>query len=107
MLAIEGSRRQLELRGRWGRTANAFPPDTAAQSPEDQCSGVKIPKDGPQSAQKIDAEDEVEAAQVDVDAVDEEVLIADEDGDLPSHALTGQAVTVGDDHAELLRVGRL
>jgi hypothetical protein len=90
-----------------GSAANAFPPDMAAQSLEDQCPSIEIPKDGPQSAQKIDTEDEVEAAQVNADAVDGEVLAADEDGDLPSHALTGQVVTIGNGHAELLRAGQL
>jgi hypothetical protein len=64
MLSVESGRRQLGLRSRRRGTTDSLPPDTAAHTPEGQFPGIEIPKDGPQSAKKVDAEDEVEVAQV-------------------------------------------
>ena len=105
---VERGRHHLVLRGRGPCTADARPLDAAASlAPADEGQRVEVPEYGAQCGQEVEAEDEVVAAQVDVDAVDGEVLVADEDGDLPSHTLARKAVPVGDGDAELLGSRRL
>jgi hypothetical protein len=57
---------------------------------------------GPQGLKKVDADDDVKAAQVEADAGDGEGLADDGDGIVASDALTRQAVAIGGGDAELL-----
>jgi hypothetical protein len=90
-----GRLRRAQARGR-------APHDLALVALEDECPGVKILGDGTQRAQEVDAEDEVEAAQVDADACDgvgracNRVLHASGDPD------ARQAVAVGHGNPELV-----
>ena len=108
MRLVQCGRHQLELWSHGAGAADACPLNaTAALAPEDEGQHIEVPKDGAESGQEVDAEDEVVAAQVDADAVDGERLVADEDGNLPRHPLASKAVPVGDGDAELLRARRL
>ena len=50
VLLVERRRRQLGLSSRRENTADALPPDTASQVPEDHRQGLKVPGDGAQRA---------------------------------------------------------
>ena len=106
MLGLGGGRGQLE----WGRrrgASNALPPDAAAETPEGHRQGVEVPKDGTESPQEVDAEDEVEAAQVNVGACDGEVLVADNDGHVSCEPMAAEAVAISDGDLQLLPACRL
>ena len=83
------------------RAIHALPEDAATLTPEGQHHGLEVPENGAQGLQEVDAEDEVEAAQVEANACDGEVLGPDADGDVSGDALTTQVITVGDGDAEL------
>jgi hypothetical protein len=51
---------------------------------------------------KVDADDDVEAAQVEADAGDGEGLACDADGNVASDALARQAIAIGDGDTEVL-----
>ena len=87
MLRVDSGGCQLRLRAHRVCAAHALPPDAATQALEDHRQGVEVPEDGTQGPEKVDAQDEVEAAQVDADAGDGEVLVADDDGNMPRNAL--------------------
>ena len=70
------------------RAAHALPEDAATLAPEGQRHGLEVPENGAQGPQEVDAEDEVEATQVEADACDGEVLGPDVDGDVTGDALT-------------------
>jgi hypothetical protein len=62
--------------------AHAAPQDAASSTGEGGRLGVEIPCDGAQGAQEVDAEDEVEAAQVDADAGDVVLFTRDQHRDI-------------------------
>jgi hypothetical protein len=79
----------------------------ASLAPEGHRQGVEVPEDGSERPQKVDAKDEVEAAQVDAGARDDEVLVADGKGDVLDHPMAVEAVTVGHGHTEVIPACRL
>ena len=83
------------------RAAHALLEDVATLAPKGQRHGLEVPENGIQGPQEVDAEDEVEAAQVEAAACDGEVLSPDADGDVTGDALATQAIAVGDGDAEL------
>ena len=106
MLGLGGGRRQLE-RGHRRGASNALPADAAAETPEGHRRGVEVPKDGTESPQKVDAEDEVETAQVDAGTRDGEVLVAESNRNVPSEPIASEAVTISDGDPQLLPSRRL
>jgi hypothetical protein len=71
-------------------------PEHAADAPlEGHGQVLKVPQDGPQGAEVVDAKDEVEAVQVDAEATDGEVLLANAHGHIAGHAVIGNAVAIG------------
>ena len=101
MLGVSVGRGELELRCRGG-ASNALPPDAAALAPEGHRQGVEVPKDGAEGPQEVDAEDEVEAAQVDAGACDGEVLVADGERHVLRQSMAPKAVAVGHRDSEMI-----
>jgi hypothetical protein len=57
--------------------------------------GTQSPIGWAQGSEVVDTEDEVEAAQIDAEAGDGEILQVDAYGDVASHALAGKAIPIG------------
>lgn len=67
----------------------------AAIVPKGHRKGIKVLDDGPQHPQLVNAEDEVEPAQVEGKAVDGDALVVDGDVDRGAHTRAAYTVTVG------------
>ena len=64
---------------------------------------LEVPQDRAQGPQVVDAEDDVEAAQVNAKAADAEFLLANVHGDVAGHHPTMHTVSIGHRH---VRFGR-
>jgi hypothetical protein len=78
------------------------PHDWAPVALEDERLCIKVPGDGTQRAQEVDAKDEVEATEVDADARDGVGRTCDGDLHTTSYPRARQAVTVGHRDLELV-----
>ena len=74
LLGVRDGRQRALLRCDRGRGAHPLPLDAASVAPEGHRHGLEVPEDGAQGAEVVDAEDAVEAAQVEADARDGERL---------------------------------
>ena len=67
LLGVRDGRQRALLRRDRGGGAHALPVDAATVAPEGHRQGLEVPEDGPQGAEVVDAEDAVEAAQVEAE----------------------------------------
>lgn len=71
--------------------------DVVVTSLECHVEDLKVPHDGSQGLEVVDAEDEVKPTQVVTEAVDGELLLADVHDHVACHALIGNIITIGYD----------
>jgi hypothetical protein len=113
MLLEEAVQQGLLLRGRHQgrgrlrpacglRSLDAVPHNASCAALESDRHGCQVPSDGAQRPKEVDAEDEIEAAQVDVDTSDGVVVAGDRDGHVASDLDAAKAVTVDHRDPELL-----
>src|SRR3954466_9540578 len=92
VLVLGGCGGQLEMWHGWRSAPNAVPPDFAAQPPECHRERVEVPQDGPEGPEKVHAEDEVEAAEVDACTGNGKVFAPDGDGNVAGESMTLEAI---------------
>ena len=76
-LGVSGQGPQARLEDVIAGGANPPPEDTAPVPCERHAEVLKVPQDGAQGLQVVDAEDDVKAAQVNAEAAAGELLLAD------------------------------
>jgi len=77
------------LVGRRCRATHALPSDAPTVAPERHGEGGAVPQDGSQRPKEVETEDEVEPAEVQTNARNDEVLVSDADGDGASDPRAG------------------
>jgi hypothetical protein len=61
---------------------------------------LKVPQNGPQGAQPLDTQHHVVAAERNDEEISDELLVVDEDVDVAANPGAGDAVAIGNRHAE-------
>uniref|UniRef100_C6JRK6 Reverse transcriptase Ty1/copia-type domain-containing protein n=1 Tax=Sorghum bicolor TaxID=4558 RepID=C6JRK6_SORBI len=101
-LRVSGHRSKRPLLRGSARSAHALPHRAAPAALKGHREPLKVPSEGAQRPEEVDAEDDVETAQAEPDAGDVEGRAVDEDWHVTSDPLAREALAASDRNAKLL-----